>query len=298
VTGDVVRTSGGKWDPASPNLVFLAGCLPDVEASGNPYSLVAVSEVTGRRQRAVLDRMCDQRSVLLDSGVFSLASAHARRYGLRLTEALATPPEEIDGWSDLYDRWCELATRLADRLWGVIELDLGGREHKPRIRAQITADTGLTPIPVYHPLSDGRAYYDSIASTHDRICVGGLAGVRPTQGVRLRLCWTATEWARSYPHLWTHLLGVVPSPPMLAVGHRGSMDTSTWLDPVKFPLSWRSQAMLQRLGEMPRAMIYRADDPAAGHVKAKEQAAAAAVFQQRVIAAVRDDTHPAPAVTR
>jgi hypothetical protein len=113
--------------------------------------------------------------------------------------------------------------------------------------------------------------------------------------VRLRLCWTAADRARAYPHLWTHLLGVTPSPMTLSLGMRGSMDSSGWLSPVRWAQQWKSWAMLQRLGDMPTAMTYTrgtADTRGRGPIKAKLQAAADAHFQQCTVAAVEADTHP------
>lgn len=290
----VARTTGGKWDPTSGNLAFLAGGIQDAVISQNPYTLIALNELTGPKQLALLDRWCDERQVLLDSGVFALAAAHARNHDLSMAESFGTPPAQMDGWDELYSRYCSVVSRFGDRLWGAIELDQGGTEWKPQTRAQITRDTGVVPIPVYHPLGDGWDYYDTIAATHDRICVGGLAGRIPSS-VRQRLCWTATERARKYPHLWTHLLGVTPSPLVLSFGLRGSTDSSAWLGPVRWPQSWRAWASLQRVSDMPLGMVYRrdlADDPDRGHIKARKQAAASATFQQHTLAAVAEDTHP------
>ena len=33
---------------------------------------------------------------------------------------------------------------------------------------------GLAPMPVYHPLNDGWDYYDELAGSHDRVCIGNL----------------------------------------------------------------------------------------------------------------------------
>jgi hypothetical protein len=290
-----VVTSGGKWDPASPNLVFLAGTLLDHKAAGNDCTLIAVNELTGKSLDLV-DRWCDGRKVLLDSGVFALASKHARSHGMTMTEAFSLPPEEMDGWDELYMWYCLVVSRFADRMWGAIELDQGGPEACEQTRAKIKRDTGVDPIPVYHPLGDGWTYYDQLARSHDRICVGGLAGKIPAS-VRMRLCWTAAERARDYPHLWTHLLGVTPSPMALGLGLRGSMDSSAWLSPMRWAQQWKSAAMLQRIGQMPTAMTYdrgHPGDQTRGRPKAMQVAIAQAQFQQRTLAAVAADTHPTP----
>jgi hypothetical protein len=292
VTG-VVRTTGGKWNPGSENLMFLAGPMMDQKLAENPYTLVAVNELTGK-SLDLLDRWMDERTILLDSGVFALASAHARAHNITMTQAFSLPPEEMDGWDELYMWYCLVVSRFADRMWGAIELDQGGPDAAAATRARVKRDTGVDPIPVYHPLGDGWAYYDQLARAHDRICVGGLAGKIPAS-VRMRLCWTVTDRARAHPHLWTHLRGVTPSPMVMSLGLRGSMDSSAWLGPVRWTQQWKSWAMLQRIGEMPTAMTYvrgSRDDPNRGLAKAKLQAAADAYFQQRTFAAIVDDTHP------
>lgn len=116
----------------------------------------------------------------------------------------------------------------------------------------------------------------------------------------MRLCWTVVDRARAYPHLWTHLLGVTPSPMTLSLGLRGSMDSSAWLSSVRWAQQWRSWSMLQRIGEMPVEMTYRRDlrmNAERGAIKARAQCAADAYFAQRTLAAVTADTHPPTEVT-
>lgn len=288
----VARTSGGKWDPTSPNLVFLAGNMGDHEIAQNPCTLIAVNEISPKHVD-ILDRWCDERQILLDSGIFALAMAHGRTHGMHFFEVLTLAPEEVDGFDELFDRYCDLVTRLADRLWGAIELDQGGVANKPRLRERITAETGVVPIPVYHPLGDGWDYYDSIAATHDRICFANLS--KASAPVRLRLTWTAADRARAYPHLWTHLLGVTPSPALLSMPMRGSCDSSAWLSAVRWSSSWRSWALLDRITEFPVGMTYlRGSDSHGdtGHRRAKALISAQARFQQETVAAVAQDTHP------
>lgn len=291
-------TSGGKWDPTSGNLAFLAGggfsdgvvARPEIDCV-----LIAVNEI-GQGQKAMdaFARMCEGRRIMLDSGVFSLASEFAREHEVGMGEAFAAAPEDMPGWDALYDRWCSIATRFEDQLWGVVELDQGGKDAVARTRAQVERDTGIVAMPVYHPFSDGWDYYDQLAGTHDRICVGGLAGRIPS-AVRMRLCWTVADRARAHPHLWTHLLGVTPSPMVLSYGLRGSTDSSAWLGPVRWSQSWRAAAMTQRVSDMPLGMVYRRDlpgDTERGAPKARAQCAAAAHFQGATVTSVAHDTHP------
>lgn len=293
----IARTSGGTWDPDSPNLVFLAGTLDNIARASNPYSLVAVNEINNQRDRDTVYRLAETSRVLLDSGVFSLAMEHAKRHGVNHDVALNTPPEEIDGFDRLWDNYCTLATSLADRLWGIIELDLGGREHKPRTRARIIAETGLQPIPVYHPYGDGWDYYDEIAASHDRICYANLVKAAPP--ARLRLMWTAAERARQYPHLWTHLLGVTPSGTYLSMPMRGSCDSSAWLHALRWSAaSWKSWAMLNRgvrdlhYLEGLRYLYGVEPDHPASHWAEVDLLCAQAYMQQATVDAVQHDTHP------
>jgi hypothetical protein len=288
----VAATSGGKFDPASANMAFLAGTVEDHQIAQNANTLIAVNELRPRHL-PILDEWCDNRNVLLDSGVFALTMDYARKQGIHFFEALTMAPEEVEGFDELYDKYCGLVTTYKDRLWGAIELDQGGAANKPRVRAKVVADTGITPIPVYHPLGDGWAYYDQIVSTHDRICFANLS--KATTPVRLRLMTTAAMRARDYPYLWTHLLGVTPSANMLGQSFRGSCDSSAWLSAVRWSSSWRAWAMLDKLSNFPPAMTYERGsdkDEDGGYRKAKQLVAAEATFQQRTFTAVAADTHP------
>ena len=287
----VATTSGGKWDPTSANLTFLAGNMEDHRIAGNDCTLIAVNEIRDKHY-PVLDQWCDDRRILLDSGIFALTMTHGRNHGMHFFEALTLAPEEVEGFQELFDRYCDIATRFSDRLWGAIELDQGGRVNKPRMRARIVKETGIVPIPVYHPLGDGWAYYDEIAAGHDRICFANLS--KASAPVRLRLMFTAAERARQYPHLWTHLLGLTPSPAMLSMPMRGSCDSSAWLSAVRWSDSWKSWAMLDRITTFPTGMTYLRgsdSDGDTGHRRAKALIAAQARFQQETVVAVTTDTH-------
>lgn len=289
----VARTSGGKWDPGAPNIAFLAGDPKDQRAHSSDAILLALN-IIGPSHMEELDRWCDQRRVLIDSGVYTTAANHARAHGISLTEAFALPPEELDGWAELYEKWCSIAVRFGDRIWGMIELDQGGAEAATATRAQLTRDTGMVPIPAFHPLSDPAGYFHDLAGAHDRICIGGLVG-GVHAAARLRLCWTVAERARAYPHLWMHLLGVSPSPLLLSLGVRGSTDSSGWLRPTRWTHSWRTTALLAPISPMESGMAYRLDDaghPERGQAKGRRLAGAAAVFGQATLAAAHIDTHP------
>lgn len=249
----VKETTGGAFDPEAPTQYFIASNPSQMLRVPHEYVLVAVNELDTPKQRETLDRILDTgKKVFLDSGIFNLAMSHARKHDVSHDVGLSMPPEEIDGFSELWDLYGTIATTYADRIWGIVELDQGGVEHKPRTRARIEDEFGITPIPVYHPLLDGWTYYDDLAREYDRICFGNIVKASPP--LRLRLAHTAYERGRQYPYLWTHLLGMTPNQNVLSMRMRGSLDSSSWLAPARWPHSWRTPAMLKALAPMPPTM--------------------------------------------
>lgn len=258
------RTSGGKFDPAEPFCYFLATstsrhmeavrALPDEGIYEYPHVLVAVNEVETAKDRALLDELCDRRSLLLDSGIYNLTVTHARAHDMTMNDALLLAPEEVDGFDRLYDRYCELVTTYSDRLWGFIELDLGGPLVKPETRARIEADTGLVPMPVCHLLGDGWDYYEALVAEYDRLCMGNL--VMANAADRVRMLHAVHERAKAHPDVWHHLLGVTPNPLTHALPIHGSSDSSTWLNGVRWLASWRTGAMGAALGHFPEDFWY------------------------------------------
>jgi hypothetical protein len=281
------HTTGDTFQPDAGPVFFIASNPKAVEESNFNNVLVAVNELTTKKDDDRLARMLDAgRNVLIDSGIFNLAMAHARTHGLHMDDALLMPPSQVDGFSKLRDKYYEVADTYGSRVWGMIELDQGGRDVKPETRAQIEADTGITPIPVYHPLVDGWEYYDTIAEQYDRICFGNIVKASPP--VRLRLVFTAFERAKKYPHLWTHLLGLFPNQNTLSMlGMKGSFDSSSWLTGVRWMPSWKDSAMLKMEGSFPPDLWY---NKRSGTVE--EMLSAIAEYTQRTVDAVREDTHP------
>lgn len=286
----VKRTSGGTFDRNNTPLYYIAGSPDRLLTAPHQHVLVAVNEVKSPKQVNELDQLCDTRNVLLDSGIFNLTMGHARAHNMSMDDALRLHPSEVDGWPELKDRFYELATRFHDRLWGVIELDLGGKDIKPQTRAMIEADTGIIPMPVYHPLNDGWSYYDTLASGYDRICFGNLVKASPP--VRLRLIHTAAERARDYPYLWTHLLGVHPNENWLAMPMRGSADSSSWLTALRWMPSWKDWALLRMTAHFPPDLWYAKET----YDLANAMVSAQACFVQHTINAVKEDTHTCLAV--
>lgn len=283
----VKRTSGGRFDRNDTPLYYIAGSPDRLLGTDHRNILVAVNEIKSQKNRDDLERLLDDdRNVLLDSGIFNLAMGHARAHGIHMDRALKLHPSEVDGFNELKDRYYDLGTTYASRLWGVIELDQGGAAVKPETRAMIEADTGIVPMPVYHPFNDGWDYYDSIASGYDRICFGNLVKASPP--ARLRLIHTASERAREYPYLWTHLLGVFPNENWLAMPLRGSCDSSSWLTALRWMPSWKDWTLLKMNSHFPPDMWYAKDSCSI----ADQVVASSAVFTQRTIEAVKEDTHP------
>lgn len=246
----VKATIGPRFNRDDPTKYFLAGNPEILNATSRyPNLLVAVNELKGTKAFDKIDRLCDERNVLLDSGIFNLAMTHARTHNVSHDLALSLAPEEIDGFDKLWDLYGTVIDRFKDRLWGAIELDQGGKANKPRTRAKIENEFGIIPIPVYHPFLDGWDYYDEVAGSYDRICMGNIVKASPT--VRLRLMRTGAERSKQYPYLWTHYLGASPNTGILGLDIKGSMDSSSWLTGIRWYPSWKSAAMCRMRGNFP-----------------------------------------------
>ena len=236
-----VTETAGRWDVGLSPAYFLAvvaGHLKELVALNYPPcpALVAVNELKSQDMRDAVRTACDAGwPILLDSGIFNLASAHATKTGITHSEALSLPPSALRGWEGLRDLYLTCARDLGPSLWGYIELDLGGAGVKRTTRAWLESE-GLRPIPVYHPLSDGEAYFHELASQYDRICLGNV--VQAPENVRTRLLATLWQWRREHPTLrWMHVLGYTPDG-MLTAYPTESADSSTWSG----ILRWRGQA--------------------------------------------------------
>ncbi len=260
----MIRT-GGSWDPTDRQLMFLAADVHALNVSAvplHPYVLVALNEIQpwggGRRGEDKVAGWLEQgATVLLDSGVYNLARIHARKHGLQMSQAFATPPTELDGFGRLFDRYVELTRRYQDRLWGYIEVDFGGPAGKTATRRRLEA-LGLRPIPVFHPLSDPWSYFHHLASRYDRVCVGNLVQL-PYQH-RKRMLASITEHRQAHPGLWIHALGLSPTTHMLAYPVE-STDTSAWLAMRRGMDNNDSQAALHRCGRHGPEWMYLSEVP-------------------------------------
>jgi hypothetical protein len=220
--------------------------------------------------------------VLIDSGVYALTSAHRRAHDMTMPEALALPPEAIDGFDELLRQYVQVVRQLGDRCWGYVELDQGGRDGKRATRARLEA-LGLRPIPVWHPLNDGAAYFDELASSYDRVCMGNL--VHADRATRIRLLHQLLERRRDrYPHLWVHVLGLAPNPQLNGLWAAvDSIDASTWLECVRWH-DVSDSAMLRPWSTLPAPFRYARGgrgDPERDDVKACRMGLFSTVVSQR-----------------
>ncbi len=228
-----VKTGGGGFDPRDRHIYFIAGDRRIGEGGEvHRYALIAANVLTRPQALSALERLLDTGSrVMLDSGIFTLASTYARETGTDPVDAFLMPPEEMPGFEQLWDLYCGLVSRYQDRLWGYVEMDLGGTESKRRLRARLADEHGFSPIPVYHPLWDGWDYFDELAEGYDRVCWANLAS--SDRVVRKRMLMTAWERHRRHPDLWLHLLGVTPNEWLPGLP-ADSCDSSSWMRGVRW----------------------------------------------------------------
>jgi hypothetical protein len=280
-----VLTGGGLFDAEEEYIYFLAGTMHDTTTSEHPYSLMAVNDLDDMTRLRRFEERLNQGKVMLDSGIFWLTQRHARRHGVHMDDALGLHPSAVDGYDWLYESYLEVVTRYEDRLWGYVELDQGGAVNKRETRAHLEAE-GLRPIPVYHPLVDGWEYFDELASTYDRICVGNIVQANPSQ--RKRLMATVWERRRRHPGLrWVHLLGYTPN--QLANAYPpNSADSSTYAKILNWgaPAMSGAGAMGAPYGRFPRGFSYRLGDrvektSAPSYARAVDMLQAQAYFSQR-----------------
>lgn len=268
--------TGGAFNPNDRNLYFTASDAKTQDVGHRHHScvLIAVNELMNEGMERHLELWLDNgATVFLDSGIFWLTNEHVRAHpGMSMDDALALPPDRIDGFDKLFARYVELVTRYGDRLWGYIELDQGGKENKRKTRARLE-DLGLRPIPVYHPFNDGWDYFDELAENYDRLCFGNVVQANRTQ--RKRLVATAWERHRRYPNLWIHLLGLTPNEWLMAMPI-DSADSSAWLSSVRWS-GYKETAALRTLGGLPRDFQYELASDADGDSGSRKAVAMSAI---------------------
>lgn len=223
-----IKHTAGSWDPKAWPIYFAASNVDRLRVASpcTKHVLVAVNELDAPRdQQAVYDFVKAGKSVLVDSGVYNLATEHAIAHDLSMDQALGLAPAQVDGFDALFERYTKLIKDMGDKVWGYIEIDQGGRENKIKTRARLEK-MGFAPMPVYHPFNDGWEYFDYLAQRYDRICFGNI--VQADSNARKRLIATAWERRRKYPNLWIHALGMTPSATTTAFP-MNSCDSSTWI---------------------------------------------------------------------
>jgi len=261
--------TGGRWDPKEQMIYFIASGVDNLQAAADSqnYLLVAVNEIRSEKSLSQVNAWgAAGKTVFIDSGVFNLTNEHARNHGVKMNDALALAPEEIEGFDKLFGDYCRIVRTLEKTCWGYIEIDQGGRDNKIRTRERLES-MGLRPIPVYHPLNDGWDYFDELAEKYDRICFGNV--VQADRYTRKRLLATAWERRRRYPDLWIHLLGYTANEALNAFPIN-SCDSSTWLATVRWHKGLVPKTALKNYSHLGPEFRYNYDSPADapdGHAK-------------------------------
>lgn len=252
----VIKT-GGKWDRAKWPCYFAAVNLQHPAESNKPLDqmLVALNEIETTENIKRLGQFIKMMPVFLDSGVYNLTNTHAAKHGLSMDQALAMAPDQVDGFDELFKKYCGMLDRFGDQLWGFTEIDQGGRENKIKTRARLEK-LGYRPIPVYHPFNDGWDYFDYLAERYDRIAFGNVVMADAVQ--RKRLIATAWERRRKYPDLWIHALGLTPSSLTVAFPIN-SCDSSTWIGPARWG-QHRAFVSTETFGSLDVRFVYEYGD--------------------------------------
>lgn len=267
---------------------FAAVNLQHPDKSCEPLNkmLVAVNEIEGPENWRRLEYFISLMPVFLDSGVYALTNRHAEKHNVTMNVALSMPPNKLDGFDELFDKYIGILKKYGDQLWGYIEIDAGGRENKIKTRARIEK-LGFRPIPVYHPLNDGWDYFDYLAKRYDRICFGNV--VMADRETRKRLIATAWERRRKYPDLWIHALGLTPSE-LLNAYPINSCDSSTWIGPSRWA-QHRASGANATFGSLDMDFIYEYGDAnaARGYNKSVTMCSYDTFMRDRTMRVIADD---------
>lgn len=247
-----VGITHGTWSMNDAPVFFAAVIAAHFIAvtNQNQFLLVTAPDVERDEITEECFKYCTRGGrLMIDSGIFGIALAAAKRRGVDHNEGLRTPPEQIDGWSDFISSWKRCITVLGDACWGYVEIDLGGTEQKRKTRAALEAE-GYRPIPVVHPITDGWDYFDELADTYDRLCIGNL--VTSNEATRIDILRTVAERRRGRRVKWIHALGVTAGPPWLTAPTE-SCDSSSHATPLKhgLPMIETSAFRVGDVAEMP-----------------------------------------------
>lgn len=243
----MINTGGGTFNPKERFIYFIASGVGRLQHAHDIHQnlLTAVNEIGSQSEMQKLSSWAKEgKRIFIDSGVFNLAMEHAKKHNVSHNIGLSMPPDQIDGFGELFDKYVDIVRHMGDDVWGYIEIDQGGRENKIKTRTRLES-MGLRPIPVYHPFTDGWDYFDYLAERYDRICFGNV--VKADRATRVRLVATAWERMRKYPNLWIHLLGLTPNQ-WLNAFPVSSGDSSSWLSSVRWTGGYREQTALRSIG--------------------------------------------------
>ena len=224
-----IQTGGGRFDPEDQGKYFLAIddlWFYDLAALSPPDILIPVDELG-----SVLDDLDDHQSLLVDSGVFSLAAAHAKKNSIPISQAFAEDPQNVDGWDELRNTYVSTILQHQEKMWGYVELDLGSQEDKEERREEMR-QIGISPIPVYSVAGDSWEYFEHLAENYDRICVGSIAKVH--QNYRKSVVAAISSFTSKMENRpWVHFLGMSPGT-LVNTFFPSSCDSTTWYDVRRF----------------------------------------------------------------
>jgi hypothetical protein len=250
------KKTAGVWNKDERGVYFIAGAptrqvvYKSDEVSYQDF-LIAINELNDPLVE-IIEATLDEVNWFIDSGVYSLAMEHARRFNVSHDNALNLPPHEVWGYDTLFGKYVDYLGQFGNKIWGYIEIDFGGKDWKTKTREELEG-MGLRPIPVYHPFADGWDYFDFLAEQYDRICFGNI--VHAEAPVRKRLLATAWERKRKYPDLWIHFLGMSPNE-LISAYPADSFDSSSWLAVVRWN-GFMSKAMMKNVGFMSKEYQHR-----------------------------------------
>lgn len=262
--------TGGRFSSREERpLYFLAATISNVKSAGVIRRFLAsVAYAKSKKSHEQIRQMADDGDeILLDSGIHTLGEANVKAKGISRQEALAIPPDECPGWAGMSEAYLSLLRLVGDKVWGYVESDQGGATWKREIRKRYH-DAGFSPIPVYHPMVDPYEYFDELCEGFDRVAVGNIAFAETKD--RLAIVNDVRQRAKRYPHVWMHGLGYTPDERVIALPW-DSMDSSTWIVPLQYPLGMNEKAMGRNVYRLGREFTY---DRSVGAADPKGQGAA------------------------
>ena len=241
-----VETSGGKKNLTSSvrgAAYFLAVQSGDLHPNTLPYLqdewvLIALNfllrgrEIAEEQLQHIQSLVDNNKKLFLDSGCFSLACAEAKNLNCSPADVFMYHPSELPFFESWYNTYITTVPTVIDNLWGVVEIDFGTPEDRANTRARIFNDCGVHPIPVFRFGKDPVSLFEELVSTHDRVCLGGLA--KASGAVRYMSIPLLREIQhRANPDCWIHCLGMAGSGPFASSGF-SSCDASSYSNSARY----------------------------------------------------------------